>query len=90
MKEMKKMSYYVVELSFRNNNPIHRAVCFHRSNGNVELFGSYEGVISKNVKELSFLKVIEEVTSMNQKFDNQFKLPSSVINEDSKGTVVGN
>ena len=78
MNQMKDMTYYVVELSFRPNNPIHRAVCFHRSNGNVELFGSYEGVISKNVKELAYFQVVEEISSMTERYENQFKLPASV------------
>lgn len=78
MKEMKKMSYYVVELSFRSNNPIHRAVCFHRSDGDVELFGSYEGIVRKNVKQLPFFKVVEEIPSMTEPFENRFKLPESV------------
>lgn len=79
MNQMKDMTYYVVELSFRANNPIHRAICFHRSNGNVELFGSYEGIISQNVKGLAYFEVVEEIPSMTERFENQFKLPENVV-----------
>jgi len=78
MNQMKNMTYYVVELSFRANNPIHRAVCFHRTSGNVELFGSYEGIISQNIKALAYFEVVEEISSMTERYENQFKLPESV------------
>lgn len=77
-KMMKKMTYYVVELSFSNNNPIHRSVCFHRVDGNVELFGSYEGVIHSKVEDLAFFKIVEEIPSMSAKYENQNKLPTSI------------
>lgn len=78
---MKSMSYYVVEVSFRKSNPIHRAICFHRSGGNVELFGSYEGVITMNIKNLAYFKKVEEITSMKEKFKNQYKLPSEQFDD---------
>jgi hypothetical protein len=81
MNEMKKMTYYVVELSFRKNNPIHRAICFHRIDGQVELFGSYEGVITRNIKDLTFFKVVDEIPSMTEPFPNKYKLPGSVRKE---------
>jgi len=74
--KMKDMKYYVVELSFSKSNPIHRAICFHRSNGNVDLTASYEGTKSTNTKNLVHFKVIEEIKSMNEKFENQYKLPN--------------
>lgn len=73
---LKKMTYYVVEISFRNNNPIHRAICFHRFDGHVDLFGSYEGVVSKHIEHLAHFKVVEEIESMKHGFSNQYKLPT--------------
>lgn len=75
---LKKMTYYVVELSFRSNNPIHRAICFHRLDGHVELFGSYEGVISKRIEELAHFEVVEEIKSMNEKSANHYLLPNNI------------
>jgi hypothetical protein len=72
---MKDMIYYVVEVSFRKTNPIHRSICFHRSGDHVELFGSYEDVITTNITNLAYFRVVEEITSMNEKFENQYKLP---------------
>ncbi|MEH7116169.1 hypothetical protein V7128_01920 [Neobacillus vireti] len=72
---MKDMNYYVVEVFFRKTNPIHRAICFHRYGGNVELFGSYEDVITTNIKHLAYFKEVEEISSMKEKFENQYKLP---------------
>jgi hypothetical protein len=77
--KLKNMSYYVVEVAFNQNNPIHRSVCFHRSGGNVDMFGSYEGVISQNISQLTFFQVIEEIPVMNTiEYPNKFKLPSQV------------
>lgn len=79
MNAMKRMTYYVVEVSFREDNPIHRAICYHRDNGYVELFGSYEGIITKEVKDLTFFRVVEEISSMKEQFENKFKLPKNAI-----------
>lgn len=72
---MKNMTYYVVEVSFRKNNPIHRAICYHRHGGNVELFASYDGIIRENIKHLAYFEVVEEIKSMREEFENQYKLP---------------
>lgn len=73
--EMKKMTYYVVEVSFNKQNPIHRAICFHRIDGFVELFGSYEGIETHNINNLTFFRVVEEIPSMTAEYPNKYKLP---------------
>jgi hypothetical protein len=61
----KRMTWYVVEVSLRKGNPIHRAVCFHSSHGYFELFGSYDNVIRTNLKDLNFFNIIEPIKMMN-------------------------
>lgn len=61
---MKKQKYYVVDVSFRGRNPVHRAIAYHLSDGHVTLFGSYEDLIEINVEHLNEFKVIEEIKSM--------------------------
>lgn len=63
---MKEMTYYVVEISFRSSNPIHRAICFHQFNDNIQLFGPYNELIQANVRQLSYFNVVEEITSMGE------------------------
>lgn len=74
--EMKDMSYYVVEVSFNSQNPIHRAICFHRVGNNIDLHGSYEDMISTTIPSLAYFRVVEELVSMNiKKYPNCWKLP---------------
>lgn len=80
--EMKHMAYYVVEVAFANNNPIHRATCCHRVDGYIQLFGSYEGVISTHINKLAFFRVVESIDAMNiSGYPNHFKLPKDCIEQ---------
>lgn len=70
----KDMSYYIVEVAFFKSNPIHRAVYFHRSSGNIELMSSgYEGAMSRHISRLAHFKVLSELTLMNEQY--RVKLP---------------
>jgi hypothetical protein len=64
---MKDMSYYIVEVSHRETNPIHRVICFHRSGGFVELFSAgYDGEERHNYKDLYSFEVVCELVEMNK------------------------
>lgn len=78
---MKSMTYYVVEVAFSNVNPIHRAICFHRSGNNIELFASYDGLERTNVRSLAYFEVVEELESMRANFPNKHKTPAGLKDE---------
>lgn len=75
---MENMRYYVVEVAFNSNNSIHRSIAYHHSNGHLELFGAYEGVINKRIKELAYFQVIEEIPSVTAAFPNQWTTPNEL------------
>jgi hypothetical protein len=65
---VKDMSYYIVEVSFFNGNSIHRAICFHRSSGHVELMSAgYDDENRLHISKLKHFKVICELEEMNKK-----------------------
>lgn len=85
--ELENMTWYVVELSFRQSNPIHRAICFHRSSGHLELTASYEGVIAINFNKLAHFEVITKIEEMNNpKSQNMWKLPRDLKGETDEST----
>jgi hypothetical protein len=67
--------WYVVDVSFRATNPIHRAIATDFREGKfVVLIGDYEDRIeTANIKNLSYFKVICEIGEMKKK--PQFCLP---------------
>lgn len=70
------LTWYVVEVSFRKSNPIHRAICEYRHSGNVDLIASYEGIKNIHIDDLSFFKVVGAIDGMNCKnYPNKGKLP---------------
>lgn len=80
--EMKDLSYYVVEVSFRENNPIHRAIAFHTCDGLIELINvSYEDQLpAMKFYELAFFRVISEIEDLNTKsYPNKLKLPKDSV-----------
>jgi len=75
---METFKWYVVEVSFNPNNPIHRAIAEARGDDIVELHGSYEEVMTRHVGKLAFFRVVSEITDMSGSFPNQWKLPEKV------------
>ena len=73
--EMKKMTYYIVEVAYADNNSIHRAIAHHYSDGHVTLWGSYEAPLSRNINNLSHFEVVKELKEMKESFPNQYKTP---------------
>ncbi len=57
--------WYIVEIAFNDRNPIHRAVCRYRGDSYVELFGSYENIEYKAIKDLSYFNVVNEIVEMS-------------------------
>lgn len=77
--------YYVVEIAFFDNNPIHRAImCSYRTHhkgASADFMGSgYEGVLSRNIEDLAYLRVIEPIESLNSRYKNYYKLPTEMNN----------
>lgn len=74
---------YVVELSYRKTNPIHRAIAFdiHTETKYCKIFSnSYEDVQEvRDYKKLPFFKIISEITDMRNDFPNNYKLPHEAI-----------
>lgn len=68
--------YYVVEVSFEENNPIHRAIMSAWRSGDMTLFATgYEQPIVICAGDLKWFRVVEEITSMDRNYPNHFKLP---------------
>jgi hypothetical protein len=73
------LTWYIVEVSFRKSNPIHRAIAFYRHSGCVDLMASYEGVIERPIESLAYFRVINAIDAMNIKdYPNRSKLPGDV------------
>ena len=74
---LKRMTWYVAEVSFRGGNPIHRCVAFHRGNGHVELIGSYDlddMPMRSRISELAYFKPIREIPEL-EPGEIPFQLP---------------
>lgn len=73
--------YYVVEVSFKASNPIHRAIMSGWRGDNCCLFSVYDigvrAVVFK-LEELSFFRIVEEIPAMRDDYRNRFKLPKDV------------
>lgn len=61
---LKSLTWYVVEVSYRETNPIHRAICKHNFDGHVELYGNYDDPEYTHVERLHHFKVVEEIKAM--------------------------
>lgn len=61
---MKEGYWYVVDVSFRGSNPIHRAICQRKGN-TVVLWGSYEAPITKRKEDLYYFDVVDTIPKMN-------------------------
>jgi len=65
---MKDRTYYVVKVSYRETNPAHRVVCYHRYNGLAYLYSAgYDGEENHHVDDLYYFNVISEIEEMNVK-----------------------
>jgi hypothetical protein len=84
----KDMTYYIVEVAYSKENPIHRVVGFHRHIGDLILFtAGYTEVININYTELYHFEVIEELKSMNEKLEVRLPEPKRYIY--SKSVFIG-
>lgn len=77
-------SWYVVDVSFRKTNPIHRAILSeYRSDGNrATLTGNYEPASLEflNLDDLYYFKVITEIPEMIEKSSMFLPPPNSEKN----------
>lgn len=75
--------YYIVEVSYQDTNPIHRAIMCsyrkHEGGASVDLMSSgYEGVLSRNIEDLAYFRVIESIDAMNKPFKNRWRVPTEM------------
>jgi hypothetical protein len=69
----------VVEVSFEENNPIHRAVmCCWRLDGMTLFGGGYGHPIIIHRRALKWFRIVEEILAMDCDYPNHFKLPREV------------
>lgn len=61
---LKNFTWYVVEVSFGETNPIHRAICKHTTKGHIELYGDYDSPQYTQANKLHHFKVLEEIVAM--------------------------
>lgn len=78
---------YVVEVSHKANNPIHRTLAFSARGNDITLYSAgYESLVSVNWKTLPWFRVIEEVASMDCEYPNRFRLPREVRSQSGEPT----
>lgn len=76
LNELKDMTNYIVEVAFNQQNPIHRATCFHQVDGHVTLFGSYDTPVRINIRHLAYFRIVSELAEMNDTdYTNHMVLP---------------
>jgi hypothetical protein len=66
--------FYVVEVSFRETNPIHRAIAFEARGETISLIGGGYATPCVRWRELYFFSVVEEIESLKLTKEN-FRLP---------------
>ena len=67
IKTLQPMTWYVADVSFRNSNPIHRCIAFHRTDGQVELISSYEledMPVRESIENLAYFYPVREIPDM--------------------------
>lgn len=71
---MKFGHYYVVEVSYRPGNPIHRAIAHSaRADGVTLVASGYERPIVEKPGDLAYFRVVEEIKSMRE--NPEFLMP---------------
>ena len=87
--------YYVVEVSFRKDNPIHRAVLteyrtsgttYAKSHSATLISSGYEEPIQTDLNKLAFFRVVHEIEEMAtlHKYPNAYKLPKDAVEADTR------
>lgn len=72
---IKKLTYYVVDIKFKKNNPIHRCIMAtgvgEKDDEDRPMYCelhsmNYEGVPRYKIKNIYYFKIISEITDMNK------------------------
>lgn len=67
VKILKTMTWYLAEVSFRQSNPIHRCLAFHRGDGYLELTAAgYEEKIATCIDKLAYFRPVQKLSAMDE------------------------